>query len=109
MKKLHNTLSADKIWISVPLILGILSFAAFGLYFYSANHAPYTFIDVILAGPVLSTVGVILSILMRKGREQYPTLWICGLFSCLFGFLISILMIVVLGIIVVAMLRGEWI
>ena len=32
----------------LPLILGISSFCTFALYFYSANHAPYTWTDTIL-------------------------------------------------------------
>lgn len=53
----------------LPLILGISSFCTFALYFYSANHAPYTYTDIILVGPILSFIGVIVSIITRRSRK----------------------------------------
>lgn len=48
---------------SIPLICGFLSITAFLIYFYSANHAPYSYTDIILLGPVFSFVGLIFSII----------------------------------------------
>lgn len=45
---MKNKISENKIFIATPLILGALSLFAFALYFYSANHAPYTYTDVIM-------------------------------------------------------------
>ena len=53
---------------SIPLICGLLSIVAFLIYFYSANHAPYSYTDIILLGPVFSFVGLIFSIITRKER-----------------------------------------
>lgn len=93
---------------ALPLIFGIGSFLAFALYLYSANHAPYTFIDVILPGPVLSFAGVIVSIITRKSRQTYPTLWTCGFIICLLGFTVCVLIIVVLAAILNAIYNGTW-
>ena len=34
-----------KILLACPLVLGTLSVFTFGLYYYSANHPPYRYID----------------------------------------------------------------
>ena len=86
----------------LPLILGISSFCTFALYFYSANHAPYTYTDVIIAGPILSFVGVIISFITRESRKTCPTLWICGLAACSFGFIICVMVILILVMFVAA-------
>ena len=92
----------------LPLILGIASFGTFAIYFYSANHAPYTYIDVIVAGPILSFIGVIISVFTRKSRKLYPTLWTSGLIVCLFGLVICVLIIILLMLILAAMYSGNW-
>ena len=74
---MKNKISENKIFIATPLILGALSLFAFAIYFYSANHALYTYTDVIIAGPILSFIGVIISFITRESRKTYPTLWIC--------------------------------
>jgi hypothetical protein len=81
---------------ALPLILGAVSVFSFALYFYSANHASYKYIDIILIGPPLSVVGIIISIITRKLRNQYPTLWIMGLFSCIVGFIICVAIVLIL-------------
>ena len=102
---------ASKKLIALPLILGIASFFTFALYYYSANHAPYTYsanhapytyIDIILVEPILSFIGVIISIITRRSRKMYPTLWTCGLITCLFGFIVCALIIVLLTMIMAA-------
>lgn len=98
----------NKILIAVPLILGISSFLTFALYYYSANHAPYTYTNIIVAGPILSFFGVIISILTRKSRKMYPTLWICGLITYLFGFIVCVLIILLLIMIMAAAFNGTW-
>ena len=99
---MKNKTSESKIFIAAPLILGALSLFAFTLYFYSANHAPYTYTDVIIAGPILSFVGTIISFITRESRKAYLTLWICGLFACSFGFIICVMVILILIVFVAA-------
>ena len=55
--------------------------------FYSANHAPYTYIDVIFWGPLCSFIGIVISIITRKTRKIHPALWISGIISCMLGYL----------------------
>ena len=105
---MKNRTPASKILMALPLILGITSFLTFALYFYSANHAPYTYIDIILAGPILSFIGVIISITTRRNRKTHPLLWTCGLITCLCGFLVCILIIILLIMIIGAAFRGTW-
>lgn len=73
---------------SIPLICGLLSIAAFLIYFYSANHAPYSYIDIIVLGPVFSFVGLIFSIITRKERTL---IWWLGLLLCIMVFMILVL------------------
>jgi hypothetical protein len=101
--------SSIKIWVALPLLLGIASLLAFVIYFYSANHAPYKYINAILAGPIFSFVGIIISIITRKGRKQYPTLWISGLLVCVFVFIICVCIILLLIVIMETAFNGAWI
>ncbi len=101
---MKNKISESKIFIAMPLILGILSLFAFALYFYSAKHAP-KYIDVIIAEPILSFVGVIISFITRRSRKTYPTLWICGLFACSFGFIICVQIILILVMFIAARVK----
>jgi hypothetical protein len=100
--------SLIKTLIALPLILGMASFFAFAIYYYSANHAPYKYTNMIFVGPVLSFVGIIISIITRKSRKQYPTLWFSGLFVCLFGFIICVCIILLLIAIMAAAFNGTW-
>ena len=93
---MKNRISENKIFIATPLILGALSLFAFAIYFYS------TYTDVIIAGPILSFVGVIISFITRESRKTYPTLWICGLAACTFGFIICVMVILILIVFVAA-------
>lgn len=94
--------------IALPLILGIVSIFTFDIYYYSANHAPYKYTYMIFIGPVLSFVGVIISIITRKSRKQYPALWTSGLFVCLCGFIVCVCIILLLIAIIVAAFNGTW-
>jgi hypothetical protein len=105
---MKNGKSSIKTLVTLPLILGIASFFTFAIYYYSANHAPYKYTDMILLGPVFSFVGIIISIITRKSRKQYPTLWFSGLFICLFGFIICVCIILLLIVIMVAAFNGTW-
>lgn len=78
---------------SIPLICGLLSISAFLIYFYSANHAPYSYTDIIVLGPVFSFVGIIFSILTRKTRTL---IWWLGLLLCILGFLVCIMVFMIL-------------
>lgn len=68
------------------LVFGILSLFSFVLYFYSVNHAPCTYIDVIFWGPLCSFIGIVISIITRKTRKIHPALWISGIISCMLGY-----------------------
>lgn len=78
---------------SIPLICGLLSIATFLIYFYSANHAPYSYTDIILIGPVFSFVGLIFSIITKKERTL---IWWLGLLLCILGFLVCIMVFMIL-------------
>ena len=93
---MKENISSNKVFASIPLILGMLSLFSFALYFYSANHAPYTYIDIILVGPICSFIGIVFSIITRKSRKTYPTLWISGVISCMFGFILCVWVFIVL-------------
>jgi peptidoglycan/LPS O-acetylase OafA/YrhL len=97
-----------KTLVALPLILGLASLLAFAIYYYSANHAPYQYTDIIIAGPVFSFIGVILSIITRKNRKQYPALWLSGLLVCSFGFMVCVCIILLLIAIMAAALNGTW-
>lgn len=103
---MKNLTFVNKILIVLPLILGVISLFTFGLYLYSANHAPYTYTDIILAGPVFSFIGVIISFITRKNRKIHPALWTYGLITCLFGFMVCILIIIILILFIAATFRG---
>ena len=49
--------------LAMPLVLGALSLLSFVLYYYSANHPPFTFTKVIAAGPVLALAGLVIPLL----------------------------------------------
>ena len=84
---MKEKISTNKILASTSLVFGILSLFSFVLYFYSANHAPYTYIDVIFWEPLCSFIGIVISIITRKSRKIYPALWISGIISCMLGYL----------------------
>ena len=92
----------------MPLMLGIISIFMFMLYFYSANHAPYKYTDAILAAPLLSFIGMVISFITRRSRKTYPTLWGIGLVTCLFGFIVCIFIIILLILVMAAAFNGTW-
>ncbi len=67
---MKEKISTSKILASTSFVFGILSLFSFVLYFYSANHAPYTYIDVIFWGPLCSFIGIVISIITRR-VEKY--------------------------------------
>ena len=85
---MKEKISTNKILASTSLVFGILSLFSFVLYFYSANHAPYTYIDVIFLGPLCSFIGIVISIITRKSRKIHPALWTSGIISCMLGFIV---------------------
>ena len=97
---MKEKISTNKILASTSLVFGILSLFSFVLYFYSANHAPYTYIDVIFLGPLFSFIGIVISIITRKSRKIHPTLWISGIISCMLGFIVCMF---VFGMLIVLM------
>ena len=88
--------STNKISVSISFVFGILSLFSFVLYFYSANHAPYTYIDVIFLGPLFSFIGIVISIITRKSRKIHPVLWISGIISCMLSFIVCTFVFIVL-------------
>ena len=91
---MKEKMSTNKILASISLVFGILSLFSFVLYFYSANHAPYTYIDVIFLGPLFSFIGIVISIITRKSRKIHPVLWISGIISCMLGFIVGMFFLV---------------
>lgn len=102
VKANKKKISANKILPSIPLVLGILSLFSFALYFYSANHAPYSYVGVIFLGPLFSFIGIVISIITRKIRTTHPALWILGVMSCLFGFIVCLFVFIVLILLMAA-------
>lgn len=93
---MKEKISTNKILASISLVFGILSLFSFVLYFYSANHAPYTYIDVIFLGPLFSFIGIVISIITRKSRKIHPVLWISGIISCMLSFIVCTFVFIVL-------------
>ena len=79
-----------------------VSLFSFALYFYSANHAPYTYIDVIFLGPLCSFIGIVISIISRKSRKIHPALWISGIISCMLGFIVCMFVLSMLIVLMAA-------
>ncbi|MEE1044759.1 MAG: hypothetical protein UHI81_07660 [Olegusella sp.] len=73
----------NKMMLTLPLALGLISALSIVLYIYSANHAPYTYTDAIIAGPLCSLAGLVVSIATRKKRGASPVLWGVGLAVCI--------------------------
>lgn len=93
---MKEKIPTNKILALISLAFGILSLFSFVLYFYSANHAPYTYIDVIFWGPLFSFIGIVISIITRKSRKIHPVLWISGIISCMLGFIVCMFVFSVL-------------
>jgi len=69
-----------------PLVLGILSVAVLGISIWDSYHAgALTFL--IVALPVMSIVGVIFSLIIRKTIRKHKVIWLLGFLECLAGFL----------------------
>ncbi len=69
-----------------PLVLGILSVAVLGISIWDSYHAgALTFL--IVALPVMSVVGVIFSLIIRKTIRKHKVIWLLGFLGCLAGFL----------------------
>lgn len=103
---MQNPKSTSRILVAVPTLLGFLSILSFLIYFYSANHSPYSYIGIIHAGPILSLLGVVLSILTRKSRTTYPMLWTSGLILCSFGLVLCVFTITVLTLLILSFMHG---
>ena len=94
--------STNKILVSISLAFGIFSLFSFVLYFYSANRAPYTYIDAIFLGPLFSFIGIVISIITRKSQKIHPVLWISGIISSMLSFIVCMLVFIVLIMLMVA-------
>ncbi len=99
---MKEEISTNKILASTSIVFGILSLFSFALYFYSANHAPYTYIDVIFLGPLCSFIGIVISIITRKSRKIHPALWISGIISCMLGFIVCMFVLSMLIVLMAA-------
>ena len=98
-----------RVILAMPLLLGLLSVISFVIYMYSANHAPYSYTDIIIVGPICSLAGMILSIANRKSRTTNETLWVSGIIACSLGLILCLFILIVLVAIGIAMLKGDWI
>lgn len=85
-----------KLILAMPLLLGLLSVISFIIYMYSANHAPYSYTDIIIVGPICSLAGMILSIVNRKSRITNETLWVSGIITCSLGLILCLFILIVL-------------
>lgn len=103
-----DRIKRNKFLVASPLLLGIVSIITFVIYFYSANHAPYSYTGVIFAGPIFSLAGVVISIITRKSRKTHPTLWTMGMIVCIPSFLICFFVILLLAWIAMSMFNGTW-
>lgn len=102
---MKEKISTSKILSSISLVLGMLSLFSFVLYFYSANHAPYTYVGVIFLEPLFSFVGIVISIITRKSRKIHPALWISGVIGCMLGFIVCMFAFIVLVLLIAAKLN----
>lgn len=57
--------SASRGLVAAPLVLGVVAFLIWLIYCYCIHHEP-RYINIILLAPVLSFIGVIISIITRK-------------------------------------------
>ena len=95
---------ASKEQVARPLILGLFSFIPLALLCFEIcvlDKSPFI-PAVLLAGPILSMIGVILSIITGRSRKLYPALWISGLVVCILGFIMSVSLIVLIVLFLMA-------
>ena len=73
----------DSKLIKVPLVLGVVCFVFFAVYLWSAFHGRSAVMALVIFVPLLSIIGLVISIITRRSRDNYYKIWIMGLFSCL--------------------------
>lgn len=70
-----------------PLVMGILSLILLGIYIWDSYYLQSSLRMAIFVVPVLSTVGIIFSLIVRKTIYQHRIIWLVGFLSCLIGLL----------------------
>lgn len=68
-----------------PLVMGILSVVFLGIYIWDAYHSRSSLMMVIGLVPVISTVGIIFSLIVRKTIYRHKIIWLVGFLTCLIG------------------------
>ena len=66
----------------VPLVMGIINVVIFVVYLSSAFGDRGLAMCFIYFVPFLSIIGLIFSVVTRRSRDEYFTIWICGLILC---------------------------
>lgn len=80
----------------LPLVLGLLSVAFVGISLWDAYHSR-SLPMLIVALPVISVVGMIFSLIIRKTIRKHKGIWLLGFLGCLAG-LMGFLLIEVLSL-----------
>lgn len=93
---------------AASLVLGILSILSLILAYYSATNSLYRYNNVIIAAPVCALAGLILSIIERKNRKEYPILWMSGLISSSISTVICLLLLLFLVLVGRILGSGSW-
>ena len=68
-------------FVSIPTILSSLSLMFFAIYVWSAYHSRGKAMFTVCLVPQLSIFSIVVSVLTRKLRGEYPKLWLIGLIS----------------------------
>ena len=64
-----------------PLVMGILSLILLGIYIWDSYYLQSSLRMAIFVVPVLSTVGIIFSLIVRKTIYQHRIIWLVGFFE----------------------------
>lgn len=88
-----------KALMTIPMLLGILSWISFFVYLWSANNAGYEFVGSIWGLPLFSAIGLLFSFISLKGRKAYPSLWRTGFSICAIALIICLFVFMLLALI----------
>ena len=72
----------------IPLTMGIISFIIFAVYLFSALNGRGAIMSIIIFVPFFSIIGLILSFITRKTKDNYYRLWLFGVISCALSFIL---------------------
>ena len=71
----------DSKLVKVPLVMGIICFAIYAVYLWSAFFSRSAVMALVVFVPILSIIGLVISIITRSARD-YTKVWIAGLICC---------------------------